>query len=78
MQKGSYILHGGVQFCGVGCEGTLTCHLSEKALLEDWPNRLKRDLPTPDSWQIDAHLTELPVERPHVRARRSLVKMYII
>ena len=53
-------------------------NLSEKALLEDWPGRLKMDLPTPDSWQIDAHPTELPVERPHVRARRSLVKMYII
>ena len=42
MQKGSYILHGGAQFCGVGCEGALICHLSEKALLEDWPNRLKK------------------------------------
>tara|TARA_B110000116_G_scaffold238634_1_gene225583 strand:- start:462 stop:632 length:171 start_codon:yes stop_codon:yes gene_type:complete len=52
------------------------------ALPEDWPHQCKRDLPTPDGWQINAypivrnwwgtHVCE-PAETWHMFAQASLL-----
>ena len=39
---------------------------------------MKRGLPTPDSWQIDAYRLELLVGRPHARPRGAMAKMPVV